>query len=70
MMVGRRKILVIGTFHRGWLYVFFSLCTWLSLEYGVSRVKWDVDTFRCLSIMSVCESGGRNPVPYQESRAV
>jgi hypothetical protein len=33
-------------------------------------VGLDVDTSCSLVFMSVCKSGGRNPVPYQESRAV
>jgi hypothetical protein len=33
-------------------------------------VGLDIDTSCSLVFMSVCKSGGRNPVPYQESRVV
>jgi hypothetical protein len=34
------------------------------------RVGRDIDTSCSLVSMSESKSGGRNPVPYQESRAV
>ena len=36
----------------------------------VACVGRDIDSSCSLVFMSVCKSGGRNPVPYQESRAV